>query len=404
MVGITYYKQARITNNGLGEDIMEKRTYEEINEKIRSGKVVVVSAEEIVDLVKEKGIDEVFEQVDVVTTATFGPMCSSGAFLNFGHTDPQIRMEKITINNVPANGGLAAVDTFIGATEESNTEGYEYGGAHVIYDLVCGKEVEVHATGKGTDCYPNKEIRRRVKLEDLNEAYLYNPRNCYQNYNAAINTSNDHKFTYMGMLKKNCGNINYSTTGTLSPLLNDPYYRTIGMGTRIWFAGAQGYVAWEGTQFNSATERDENGIPLGGGATLALIGDLKAMDPNYIRPAVFEGYGTSFSIGIGIPIPVLDKDLLKQLAISNDDLYQNVVDYSVPRKSKPVLKRVSYSELRSGAVELEGKKIKTAPLSSLKKAREISDKLKAAIEAGDFLLQEPIKLFPTNNVTKGMRD
>lgn len=383
---------------------MEKRTYEEINEKIRSGQVVVVSAEEIVDLVKEKGIDEVFEQVDVVTTATFGPMCSSGAFLNFGHTDPQIRMEKITINNVPANGGLAAVDTFIGATEESNTEGYEYGGAHVIYDLVCGKEVEVHATGKGTDCYPNKEIRRRVKLDDLNEAYLYNPRNCYQNYNAAINTSTDHKFTYMGMLKKNSGNINYSTTGTLSPLLNDPYYRTIGMGTRIWFAGAQGYVAWEGTQFNSATDRDENGIPLGGGATLALIGDLKAMDPNYIRPAVFEGYGTSFSVGIGIPIPVLDKELLKQLAISNDDLYQNVVDYSVPRKSKPVLKRVSYSELRSGTVEVDGKKIKTAPLSSLKKAREISDKLKAAIEAGDFLLQEPIKLFPTKNVTKGMRD
>lgn len=383
---------------------MNKRTYESINAKIKSGDVVVVSAEEIVDLVKEKGIDEVFEEVDVVTTATFGPMCSSGAFLNFGHADPQIRMEHITLNNVPANGGLAAVDTFIGATEESITEGYEYGGAHVIYDLLAGKEIELHATGKGTDCYPNKEVRRKVTLEDLNEAYLYNPRNCYQNYNAAVNTSNEHKFTYMGMLKKNCGNINYATTGTLSPLLNDPYYRTIGMGTRIWFAGAQGYVAWEGTQFNSATERDENGIPLGGGATLALVGDLKAMDAEYIRPAVFEGYGTSFSVGVGIPIPVLDKDLLKQLSVSNDDLYQNVVDYSVPRRSKPVLKRVSYSELRSGSVEIDGKKIKTAPTSSLKKAREIADKLKEAIVEGDFLLQEPIKVFTTKSATKGMRD
>ncbi len=383
---------------------MNKRTYKEINEKIRTGEVVVVSAEEIVDLVKEKGLDEVFEEVDVVTTATFGPMCSSGAFLNFGHSDPQIRMEKITINNVPANGGLAAVDTFVGATEESITEGYEYGGAHVIYDLVRGNEVELHATGKGTDCYPNKEIRRKVRLEDLNEAYLYNPRNCYQNYNAAINTSVEHKYTYMGMLKKNRGNINYSTTGTLSPLLNDPYYRTIGMGTRIWFAGAVGYVAWEGTQFNSATDRDENGIPLGGGATLALVGDLKQMDPAYIRPAVFEGYGTSFSVGVGIPIPVLDKAILKQLSISNDDLYQNVVDYSVPRRSKPVLKRVSYSELRSGSVDIDGKQIKTAPLSSLKKAREIAKKLKVAIETGEFLLQEPIKLFSTENKTKGMRD
>ncbi|MBN2897238.1 MAG: homocysteine biosynthesis protein [Clostridia bacterium] len=383
---------------------MEKRTYEAINEKIRTGEVVVVSAEEIVDMVKAKGIDEVFEQVDVVTTATFGPMCSSGAFLNFGHSDPPIRMEKITLNNVPVSGGLAAVDTFIGATEESITEGYEYGGAHVIYDLLRGKEVELHATGKGTDCYPNQEIRRKLRLEDLNEAYLYNPRNCYQNYNAAINTSNEHKFTYMGMLKKNRGNVNYATTGTLSPLLNDPYYRTIGMGTRIWFAGTQGYVAWEGTQFNSATHRDENGIPLGGGATLALVGNLKEMDPEYIRPAVFEGYGTSFSVGVGIPIPVLDKELLKQLAVSNDELFQNVVDYSVPRRSKPVVARVSYSELRSGSVEIDGKKIKTAPTSSLKKAREIAEKLKQAIKDGEFYLQEPIKIFTHNSSTKGMRE
>jgi len=383
---------------------MQKRTYQEINEKIKSGDVVVVSAEEIVELVKTNGLDQTFEEVDVVTTATFGPMCSSGAFLNFGHSDPQIRMEQITLNNVPANGGLAAVDTFIGATEESITEGYEYAGAHVIYDLVLGKEITLHATGKGTDCYPNKEVRRKVSLDDLNEAYLYNPRNCYQNYNAAINTSKDHKFTYMGMLKKNCGNVNYSTTGTLSPLLNDPYYRTIGMGTRIWFAGAEGYVAWEGTQFNSATDRDENGIPLGGGATLALVGNLKEMDADYIRPAVFEGYGASFSVGVGIPIPVLDKALLKQLAISNDDLYQNVVDYSVPRRSKPVLKRVSYSELRSGSIEINGKQVKTAPTSSMKKAREIAEKLKKAIKAGDFLLQEPIKIFSSNNTTKGMRD
>jgi uncharacterized protein (DUF39 family) len=383
---------------------MKKRSYDEINEKIKRGSVVVVSAEEIVDLVKTNGLERTFEEVDVVTTATFGPMCSSGAFLNFGHSDPPIRMEQITLNNVPANGGLAAVDTFIGVTEESITEGYEYGGAHVIYDLVSGKEVDLHASGKGTDCYPNRDIRRKIRLEDLNEAYLYNPRNCYQNYNAAINTSKDHIFTYMGMLKKNSGNVNYATTGTLSPLLNDPYYRAIGMGTRIWFAGAQGYVAWQGTQFNSSTERDENGIPLGGGGTLALVGDLKEMDKDYIRPAVFEGYGTSFSVGVGIPIPVLDMEMLKHLSVSNDDLYQNVVDYSVPRRSKPVLKRVSYTDLRSGSIEINGKKIKTAPTSSLKKAREIAEKLKRAITEGEFYLQEPINFFSTNSTTKGMKD
>lgn len=89
------------------------KTYEEINEKIRSGKAVVVTAEEIVDMVKEKGVEQVTKEVDVVTTATFGPMCSSGAFMNFGHSSPAMRMEKIKLNDVEAYGGLAAVDTYI---------------------------------------------------------------------------------------------------------------------------------------------------------------------------------------------------------------------------------------------------------------------------------------------------
>jgi hypothetical protein len=32
-------------------------------------------------------------------------MCSSGAFLNFGHSDPPIKMGEITLNDVPASGG-----------------------------------------------------------------------------------------------------------------------------------------------------------------------------------------------------------------------------------------------------------------------------------------------------------
>lgn len=382
---------------------MEKRTYDEINRKIEEGNVFVATADEIIGIVEELGIDEAFEKVDVVTTATFGPMCSSGAFINFGHSDPPIRMEDININGVKCSGGLAAVDTFIGATEESFDKGYEYGGAHVIYDLLKGETLTLHATGKGTDCYPNKEVKYEFTLDDLNEAYLFNPRNCYQNYNAAINTTDKHIFTYMGMLKKNRGNVNYSTTGQLSPLLNDPYYETIGIGTRIWFAGAEGYVAWQGTQFNSSAEREPNGIPKGSGGTLALIGNLKEMDKNYIRPSVFEKYGVSFSVGVGIPIPVLNKEILKRLTISDKDIYQNVVDYSVNKLNRPVVGRVSYEELRSGSIEIDGKKIKTASLSSLKKAREIAETLKNEIGDGKFYLQEPVKLFDRNQKVKPMK-
>lgn len=376
------------------------RTFDEINARIKAGTAVVVTAEEVIALVKAEGIQAVAAKVDVVTTATFGPMCSSGAVLNFGHSDPPIRMEQIELNDVDAYGGLAAVDTYIGVTAESRTEGIEYGGAHVICDLIAGKSVRLKARGKGTDCYPRKEIDTTITLNDINEAYLFNPRNCYQNYAAGTNASGRIMHTYMGVLQPNLGNINYSTAGELSPLLKDPGLRTIGLGTRIFIGGAVGYVGWNGTQFNTSTERDENGVPKTPGATLALLGNLKEMDPEYIAPAVFTGYGVSLNIGVGIPIPVLDEAILEDLARGNDELFTNIVDYSIQSRKRPVLGRVSYAALRSGTVELNGKTIKTAPLTSLYKSRKIAETLKTWIAEGKFFLQEPIQTFPQGNALK----
>ena len=67
------------------------RTIAEINEKIKKGKAVVVTAEEIVGIVKEDGTKKAFDKVDVVTTGTFGPMGGSGAYLNLGHSKPRIK-------------------------------------------------------------------------------------------------------------------------------------------------------------------------------------------------------------------------------------------------------------------------------------------------------------------------
>ena len=365
-----------------------KKSFEEINEKIKNGTVVVVTAEEIIDIAKEKGIKDATRYVDVVTTATFGPMCSSGAFLNFGHADPPIRMTEILLNNVTAYAGLAAVDAYIGATEPSKDKGIEYGGAHVICDLIEGKKVHLKAVSSGTDCYPRRKIDTYITIDSINEAYLFNPRNCYQNYNAAINTSDRTLYTYMGVLQPNMANINYSTSGELSPLLNDPYLRTIGIGTKIFLAGAIGYVSWQGTQFTTTAPRGENGIPLSPAATLAVIGDLKQMNVEYIKPAVFEKYGTSIFVGIGIPIPVLDEDMLINLAVENKDIFTQIIDYSVPRRSKPSLGKVSYAELRSGTVTLDGKSIPTAPLSSLSKARQIAAELKKWVQNNKFTLQD----------------
>jgi len=234
---------------------MEK-TYEEINEKIKTGKAVIVTADELIGMVGENGLSKTAEKVDVVTTGTFGPMCSSGAFLSFGHTSPRIKMQKAWLNGVSAYAGIAAVDAYIGATEVPDDDPlngsypgeFRYGGGHVIHDLVARKPVTLKAISYGTDCYPRKNVETAITLDEINEAYLFNPRNAYQNYNCAINLSDKIIYTYMGMLKPHMENANFSTSGQLSPLLKDPHFKTVGVGTKIFLGGGVGYVAWNGTQ------------------------------------------------------------------------------------------------------------------------------------------------------------
>ncbi|HNY38115.1 MAG TPA: homocysteine biosynthesis protein [Petrotogaceae bacterium] len=378
------------------------KNYEEINKKIQRGEAVVVTAQEIIDIVQEKGVKETAEYVDVVTTATFGPMCSSGAFLNFGHSDPPIRMTKTYLNGVESYSGLAAVDAYLGATQNSEDKGMEYGGAHVIRDLIERKKIHLKAYSYGTDCYPEKEIDTFIDIDSINEAYLYNPRNVYQNYNAAVNSSEKLLYTYMGILHPFMGNVTYSGAGELSPLINDPYYRTIGVGTRIFIGGSIGYVSWSGTQFKSSVCRGGNGVPIGPGGTLALTGNLKEMDSRFVQPAVFEKYGVSMFMGIGIPIPVLDEDMLRYLCVSNRDIYTNIIDYGCPSRSRPVIKKVSYAELMSGKVEINGHNIRSSPLSSMRKAREIAQILKKMVASGRFMLTQPVKNFDKDMALKSL--
>ena len=376
------------------------KTIEQINEKIRSGKAVVYTAEEVIDLVKSKGAEKAAEEVDVVTTGTFGAMCSSGAFLNFGHSDPPIRMCNIRVNGVEAYGGLAAVDTYVGATASSETI-KNYGGAHVIEDLLAGKRIELEAWGPGTDCYVRKNIRTSFTLDELNEAYLYNPRNIYQNYGIATNTSDRTLHTYMGKLLPRMKNATYSSAGQLSPLLNDPHLDTIGVGTRIFLGGGIGYVSWQGTQFNTQ-KPEKNGVPVSGARTLALIGDLKQMTRKYIRGLDIHGYGTSLAVGVGVPIPVLNADIIKNCAISDEEIFANMMDYSITSSSRPTMQQYSYADLKKGTIEYEGRTIRTSPLSSYKNARAIASELKDWIEKGEFELTIPAFRLPSEGKVKSL--
>jgi uncharacterized protein (DUF39 family) len=299
---------------------------------------------------------------------------------------------------------VAAVDIILGATAMPDDDPknriypgeFNYGGGHVIEELVSGKDIRMVASAYGTDCYPRKKLETLININTINEAILFNMRNAYQNYNVAVNISNRMIYTYMGVLKPRMGNANFCSAGQLAPLLNDPLYKTIGIGTRIFLGGGVGYVAWHGTQHNPSAPRTEKGVPTRGAGTLAVIGNLKQMQPKWLVGTSFLGYGATLTVGIGVPIPILNEEILQYTLVTDADILAPVVDYSdaYPNRKPDVLAEVSYAELKSGTIKVNGKEIPTASLSSYPGAVEIAATLKEWIKKGEFLLSDPVAPLP----------
>ncbi len=382
------------------------KTIAAINEKIRSGKAVVLNAEEMIDVVRTKGKEQAAREVDVVTTGTFSPMCSSGLLFNIGQKNPPtIKCSNIWLGGVPCYGGLAAVDSYLGATEPTVDDPlnkvypgqFKYGGGHVIEDLVRGKAVHLKANGYGTDCYPRRDLSKDVTLADLPSAELLNPRNCYQNYNCAVNLTSRIIYTYMGPLKPGARNANYATAGQLSPLFNDPYLRTIGLGTKIFLGGGTGWVLGAGTQHVSNPPRNERGIPLAPSGTLMLKGDLKGMHHRYLRGVSIIGYGCSLAVGVGIPIPILNEEMAWFTGVADQDIQMPIKDYGYdyPNCMPRTLGHATFAELKSGEIELNGQKVKTVPVTSYTMSLEIADTLKQWILDGKFTLTEAQDTIPS---------
>jgi len=365
-----------------------------IRERIRDGNARVVTAEEMPSVVTELGETGALREVDVVTTGTFGAMCSSGAFFNFGHADPPIKMEKIWLNDVEAYGGIAAVDAYLGATQKSATREESYGGAHVIEDFIRGKSIELRALSTGTDCYPRRTLTTELLLENLNQAIMVNPRNGYQRYNAASNSTDRTLFTYMGMLLPNNGNITYSGSGLLNPLMNDPNLRWIGSGVHAFLGGAPGIVIGEGTQHS----------PASGFSTLMVTADMKEMSTDHLRAATMAGYGVTVYMGLGIPIPILDLETVKATAVRDEDIFVDLIDYGIPSRSRPSLKKVSYAELKSGFVELNGEEVRTSSLSSFRRAREVAQLVKSWVEAEKLAICLPTRKIDNRKSAMPLRE
>ncbi|WP_448596847.1 homocysteine biosynthesis protein [Thermoleptolyngbya sp.] len=397
------------------------KTIAEINDKIQQQKAVVWTVEELKARVAELGVAKVAKTVDVVTTGTFEPAESSGAVLNLGHTDPPIKIRQCWLDGVMAYSGFGAVDLYLGASQMAEMSGAwdmpeseeprqgrfanrslrespngkrEWGGGHVIAALIAGKPVKLRAIGQVTDCYPRASVETTITRDTINQFYLFNPRNLYQNFIVGVNGGDRPLYTYLGPLQPCLGNAVYANPGALSPLLNDPDLNLVGIGTRIFLGGGVGYVAWEGTQHFPLQKRLPNRTPIGPAATLALIGDAKQMSDRWVKGCYFRGYGPSLMIGIGVPLPVLNESVVERCAVQDADLVAPVVDFSIPRRVRPTFGLVSYAQLKSGRITIDGRSVRAAPLSSIFLARRVAEELKQWIEAGEFTLTEPVAPIP----------
>ncbi|WP_448513647.1 homocysteine biosynthesis protein [Parathermosynechococcus lividus] len=379
-----------------------ERTIAEINAKIRSGHATVWTLAELKERLESLTVAEATQQVDVITTGTFEPMESSGAIINLGPTDPPLKLRQCWLDGIPAYSGIGAVDLYLGAAQsvDLNPEGgeadtlRERGGGHVIADLIAGKAIPLRALGHVTDCYPRASLETMISKDTINQFYLYNPRNLYQNFIVGVNGGDRPLYTYLGPLQPQLGNAVYASSGALSPLLNDPYLRLVGIGTRIFLGGGIGYIAWEGTQHFPLQKRLANDTPIGPAATLALIGDAKQMDPFWVRGCYFKNYGASLMLGVGIPLPVLDEEVIARCAIRDEDVVAPIIDFSIPRRVRPTFGVVNYAQLKSGTIKIEGKTVRTAPLTSLYFGQQIAERLKEWILKGEFTLAEAVAPLP----------
>ena len=372
------------------------RTIAEINHKISQKKAVVWTITELKARITETSITQAAKEVDVITTGAFEPMESSGAIINLGHTDPPIKIRSCWLDGIPAYSGFGAVDLYLGATQiaEDLEESKERGGGHVIEDLIAGKSVHLRAIGQVTDCYPRGTFEATITRETINQFYLFNPRNSYQNFIVGVNGGDRPLYTYLGPLLPNLGNAVYSNSGAISPLFNDPDLEVIGIGTRIFLGGGIGYITWEGTQHFPLQKRLSNRTPIGPAATLALIGDAKQMQSQWVRGCYFKNYGPSIMLGVGIPLPVLNEKVVANCSIQDQDIVAPVVDFSIPRRVRPTFGLVSYAQLKSGRIKIEGKLVRSAPLASIFLSHQIALELKEWIEAGEFTLTESVVQLP----------
>jgi len=297
------------------------RSIPEINERIKRGDVVVLTAEEFKKEVREGATEDVLREVDVVTTATCGLMSGTAAIfsLEVAQRGEFERVLRAWFNGVPAfpgpcpNERLGVLDAIVFGTAHSEAD-EKYGGGHLFQDLVAGKAVEVEFEAR-TASGGKARFRRTATLEEFNFARLFTTRSAFRNYMCFVNPSAETVRTIFSVsgLRGPFVEASVCGCGELNPLENDPEMRVIRVGSRILVNAATGFVVGEGTR--STPER----------RNISVVADMKGMDAEFMGGFVTSA-GTECITSIAVPIPVLNDAILECLKVLDDAINMPIAE------------------------------------------------------------------------------
>lgn len=289
------------------------KSLSDIKQKIKEGTATVLTAKEFKQRVLE-GEKFSTEDVDVVTTGTFGIMSGTMGVFNFPFMPPNTfeRARAVFMNGIPAfpgpcpNERLGEIDAVVYGTSFRD---HSYGGGHLFRDLVEGKPVHITVdTGE-------KILESEVTLEEMKYSVLQTTRAAFKNYHAMVNPDSTEVRTIFSVtgLKGPLKEASVSGCGSINPLENDPDFHVIGVGTPVLFNGSAGFVMGTGTR---SSKKKPN---------ISTFADMKKMDPTLMGGFV-TSHGPECLVSIGIPIPVIDEKTLNSLMIQNSGSVLPVTD------------------------------------------------------------------------------
>jgi putative methanogenesis marker 16 metalloprotein len=293
-----------------------KRTAEEIQRKVAAGDAVVLTVREVEELLA-LGREREVSEADIVTTGTMGIMSGTYAILSFpmSKAGEYRRFTKASINGVPTSVGpcpnenLGIIDLMVFGTMECEHRS-DYGGSFLFRDLVEGKEVSVEATSND-----GRTVEKALTINDMPTAKLLSTRNCFRNYRAFVNPS-DQEFRSIFSCQPfppMYGGLSFSGCGHLNPLQNDPQLRYVGVGSKVLFNGTEGFVFSTGTRCSSKYPN------------LMTVADMRSMDPR-LMGGFITGSGPECLASYAYPIPILDDATLKLIMTRDEDIPLSVGD------------------------------------------------------------------------------